>query len=114
MTVSRRNKHMYRVTKNENLQQNCMSRHLCLDSFHRIAVHTYSYLNYYLSFDVCVCFRLSCLSAKNNFLMDSHLLLLDLRCLCVFPSVCPVFLQKNNFLMDSHIKKCLYTKLSHF
>ena len=66
MTVSRRNKHMYRVTKNENLQQNCMSRHLCLDSFHRIAVHTYSYLNYYLSFDVCVCFRLSCLSAKKK------------------------------------------------
>ena len=80
MTVSRRNKHMYRVTKNENLQQNCMSRHLCLDSFQQIAVHT---------------------------LMLISKLLFELRCLCVFPSV--LSFCKKNFLMDSHIKKCLYT-----
>ena len=51
------------------------------------------YLNYYLSYDVCACFRLSvCLSA--NFFFSK--LLFELRCLCVFPSLCPsVFLQKN-------------------
>ena len=48
-------------------------------------------LNYYLSFDVCACFRPSVLQSFR-------------------PSVCP----KKNFLMVADIKKCQYKKLSHF